>query len=449
MCIGDISRVRCMPHRRLHHCKVLLANTDIIHTQIKTSYTPTVIVHMQFYHTLNQMNRLLVTCALPHVVIDVESSSSHILGYPPYQLVGEDISILQGTETRTSIGNAIAADEGSKSKITLYDSEGQPEIIDVAFEPMYSTLQNSQCCLVSFQSTSSSSHPCNLNDNGNCLSKTADQQSFVYSSEQQLVLWEDAEAEKTVNNCLRSLGNSCDFMDDEPKLHFSAFPSPFNRSIAIPAAENAAEPIAQCPARSDLALEPSQQAYIPNRRLRPRGPRASSSPPPAQPARASAMSDADFRRLRRRLRSEEARAAAAPRGPCRGPPPREDNPLLEIPLSGAGRPAGRSVSIRIIPGDEEAAQARPAARTPCATGLPEPARTAHDGPAVPATDSEGPSGAPEGSAAAGPEGAAARRRTPLGRRPMAAPAIMDEAHLRRLRRRLAAGRRPGPGPAGP
>jgi hypothetical protein len=96
-------------------------------------------------------SRLLVSTVAPHLILAVETSLPHLLGYAPHELVGKDFRILQGTETDTELLGFFFLENASMmhSRISLYERYGRPAMMEVSCEPLFSTSANRRCILVS------------------------------------------------------------------------------------------------------------------------------------------------------------------------------------------------------------------------------------------------------------------------------------------------------------
>ena len=379
---------------------------------------------MDATHTM--MDRILVSGDGSNRILDVESSSPHLLGHAPYQLVGQDIAVLRGPATDLEMfGNVIASQQETHCQLVLYDVDGIPRLIHVTCQPLFSRSFMKQCCLMSFESDSS------LNSLSRCngIATKASMIKFTVEDKNN-TFQDDDKSQASVSKILLNSEGATRIM--RPGDHSQQPRQYYCKKV-----------------ETRLQQQNMPESLPLPGVLRLPKPQASSS---------TAMSEADFRRLRRRLCFQEAQTAARkPRGPR---PPAENtdsrHASAEVPQHNHAREDQcadqsaprwrRSHSTRL---DVAAWRTSvPEVRKPIRPSVPSrlPSRKESESPSR--EESESPAAPSKIPAGASPPGPGARR-TPPGRRPVAAPAIMDEAHLRRLRRRLAAGRRPGPGPAGP
>ena len=395
---------------------------------------------MDATHTM--MDRILVSGDGSNRILDVESSSPHLLGHAPYQLVGQDIAVLRGPATDLEMfGNVIASQQETHCQLVLYDVDGIPRLIHVTCQPLFSRSFMKQCCLMSFESDSS------LNSLSRCngIATKASMIKFTVQDKNN-TFQDDDKSQASVSKILLNSEGATRIM--RPGDHSQQPRQYYCKKV-----------------ETRLQQQNMPESLPLPGVLRLPKPQASSS---------TAMSEADFRRLRRRLCFQEAQTAARkPRGPR---PPAENtdsrHASAEVPQHNHAREDQRADQSappwRRPPGPAEAdprpampqqthstrldvaawRTIKPEVRKPIRPSVPSrlPSREESESPSR--EESESPAAPSKIPAGASPPGPGARR-TPPGRRPVAAPAIMDEAHLRRLRRRLAAGRRPGPGPVGP
>ena len=94
--------------------------------------------------------KVLVDREQPNTILAVESSLQYLLGHVVYELVGKKLRIFHGPATDIEfLMKAIYSSQTIQSSITLYESTGQPKLMDFTCEPLFSSQQNKICCLIS------------------------------------------------------------------------------------------------------------------------------------------------------------------------------------------------------------------------------------------------------------------------------------------------------------
>ena len=101
-----------------------------------------------------QTSSLLVSSDVPHLILAVETSLQHLLGYAPHELVGKDFRILQGPETDTErLTSSMDHANATQNQFILYERHGLAVPMDVSCEPYFSMSQNKVCTLMGLAAT--------------------------------------------------------------------------------------------------------------------------------------------------------------------------------------------------------------------------------------------------------------------------------------------------------
>ena len=96
--------------------------------------------------------RLLLSTQEPHRILAVECSLDSFLGYVPHALVGMNVIALQGPYTdAVLLRDLMMAEEETACQVLLYEFSGQPRMMEISCERLFSTSENKQRCLMNLQ----------------------------------------------------------------------------------------------------------------------------------------------------------------------------------------------------------------------------------------------------------------------------------------------------------